>query len=143
MEMQLIMEVAATLLALVGMASDHGFSEMKRESEGVFDKGKSVYWLTVLGNVVTWQLCFMGTAGMVFLTSSITSGICMTALLAINVIGGVVFFKDRFDGIKAISTGLCIWGFCSYVYGLYVNLKKKKREEECNGDEEEAEMINI
>ena len=44
MEMQLIMEVAATLLALVGMASDHGFSEMKRESEGVFDKGKSVYW---------------------------------------------------------------------------------------------------
>ncbi|XP_028799273.1 probable purine permease 4 [Neltuma alba] len=140
MEMQLIMEIAATVLAVVGMASDGGFSEMKAESEGVFDKGRGVYWATVAANVVTWQLCFMGTAGMVFLTSSITGGVCMTALLAMNVVGGVAVFKDRFDGVKAISTALCMWGFCSYVYGLYINMKKQQKHNEKAG---ETQMINM
>ncbi|KAG5006056.1 hypothetical protein AAZX31_09G046500 [Glycine max] len=119
MEMQVIMEGAATALAIVGMTWDGGFSEMKVESQMVFDKGSRVYWVTVMGNVVTWQLCFMGTAGMVFLTSSLTGGICMTFLLSMNVLGGVVFFRDAFGGVKAVSTFLCILGFCSYVYGIY------------------------
>ncbi|CAN0920166.1 Probable purine permease 4 [Linum grandiflorum] len=120
-EMQVVMEAAATAFAVVGMAaSGDGFKEMRRESAEVFDKGKVVYWITVIGNAVTWQFCFMGTAGMVYLTSSITGGICMTALLAINVVGGVVVYGEAFGGIKAVSTALCIWGFCSYVYGMYV-----------------------
>ncbi|XP_020232558.1 probable purine permease 4 [Cajanus cajan] len=119
MEMQVIMEAAATALATVGMACEGGFSKMKEESQTVFDKGSKVYWVTVMGNVVTWQLCFMGTAGMVFLTCSLTGGICMTALLSMNVLGGVVVFGDNFGGFKAVSTLLCIWGFCSYVYGIY------------------------
>lgn len=139
MEMQLVMEIAATALACVGMASDGGYSEMKRESERVFDKGPTVYWLTVLGNVVTWQLCFMGTAGMVFLTSSITGGICMTAILAMNVIGGVVVYGDPFNGVKAVSTVLCAWGFCSYVYGMYVKIKKKNK---TNQEKEEEKNNN-
>ena len=36
-----------------------------------------------------------------------------------NVLGGVVFFRDAFGGVKAVSTFLCILGFCSYVYGIY------------------------
>jgi len=126
MEMQLIMEVAATVLATVGMACDGGFSDMKEEAEKVFDKGSTVYWLTILSTVVTWQCCFMGTAGMVFLTSSLTGGICSTALLSINVLGGVVAYKDAFGGFKAVSTVLCIWGFCSYVFGMYIKMKRKK-----------------
>jgi len=126
MEMQLIMEIAATVLATVGMACDGGFSDMKEEAEKVFDKGSTVYWLTILSTVVTWQCCFMGTAGMVFLTSSLTGGICSTALLSINVLGGVVAYKDAFGGFKAVSTVLCIWGFCSYVFGMYIKMKKKK-----------------
>jgi len=126
MEMQLIMEIAATVLATVGMAWDGGFKEMKRESEEVFDKGSRVYWVTVMANVVTWQFCFMGTAGMVFLTSSLTGGICMTALLSMNVLGGVVVYRDAFGGLKAVSTVLCMWGFCSYVYGMYVKMLEEK-----------------
>ncbi|MED6220957.1 hypothetical protein PIB30_049785 [Stylosanthes scabra] len=80
MEMQFIMEVAATLLASIGMASDCGFSQMK-----------------------------------------LTGGICMTVLLSMNVLGGVIVFRDSFDGVKAVSTAICMWGFCSYVYGLYSN----------------------
>ncbi|KAK4259887.1 hypothetical protein QN277_006175 [Acacia crassicarpa] len=143
MEMQLIMEIAATVLAMVGMASDGGFSEMRRESEEVFDKGKGLYWGTVMANLVTWQMCFMGTAGMVFLTSSITGGICMTALLAMNVVGGVVVFKERLDGVKAMSTALCMWGFCSYVYGLYINMKKKQQRDQEEEEAEETEMSNM
>ncbi|KAI4332105.1 hypothetical protein L6164_017041 [Bauhinia variegata] len=128
MEMQLIMEIGATALATVGMFCDGGFSDMKTESQGVFDKGSAIYWMTVMGNVVTWQFCFMGTAGMVFLTSSLTGGICMTALLTMNVLGGVVVFGDQFGGIKAVSTTLCTWGFFSYLYGMYVKMKKHKEE---------------
>ncbi|KAK7354790.1 hypothetical protein VNO80_20281 [Phaseolus coccineus] len=126
MEMQLIMEIAATVLATVGMACDQGFSDMKKEAERGFDKGTTVYWLTILSTVVTWQCCFMGTAGMVFLTSSLTGGICSTALLSINVLGGVAVYKDPIGGFKAVSTVLCIWGFCSYVFGMYIKMKRKK-----------------
>ncbi|OAY26598.1 probable purine permease 4 [Manihot esculenta] len=126
MEMQLVMEIAATALATAGMATDGGFREMKRESIYEFDKGEKWYWVTVMGNVVTWQMCFMGTAGMVFLTSSLTGGICMTALLGMNVVGGVLVYGDQFGGVKVVSTLLCGWGFCSYVYGMYLKMKDQK-----------------
>ncbi|KAJ1407618.1 Purine nucleobase transmembrane transport [Sesbania bispinosa] len=142
MEMQLVMEIAATALATIGMSSAGGFSEMQRESQRDFDKGSTVYWVTVIANIVTWQLCFMGGAGMVFLTSSLTGGICTTALVSMNVLGGVVIFKDAFDGIKVVSTVLCIWGFCSYVYGLYVKKGKQKAQMK-NKNELSTEMINI
>ncbi|KAM3694155.1 hypothetical protein ACB098_07G036000 [Castanea mollissima] len=128
MEMQLLMQVVATTLAGIGMAFDGGFSEMMKESRELFDMGPTWYWVTVFSNVITWQLCFMGTAGMVFLTSSLTGGICMTALLAINVLGGVLVYKDEFGGVKVVSTALCCWGFCSYVYGLYVKMQEEEKE---------------
>lgn len=145
MEMQLVMEIAATALATVGMASDGGYPEMKREAQTVYDKGPVVYCLTIIGNVVTWQLCFMGTAGMVFLTSSLTGGISMTAILAMNVIAGVVVYGDSFGGVKAVSTVLCAWGFCSYVYGMYVKLKLQEKEkfEEAEKVETQKEMVQI
>ncbi|XP_002533991.2 probable purine permease 4 [Ricinus communis] len=129
-EMQMVMEIAATALATIGMASDGGFSEMKRESQVVFDRGEKWYWITVFGNIITWQLCFMGTAGMVFLTSSLTGGICMTALLAMNVLGGVLVYGEEFGGVKVVSTLLCGWGFCSYVYGMHLKMKDDQKEKE-------------
>lgn len=142
MEMQLVMEIAATALATIGMASDGGFSEMKRESQVVFDKGSKVYWITVFANVITWQLCFLGTAGMVFLTSSLTGGICMTALMAMNVLGGVLVYGDEFGGVKVVSTVLCGWGFCSYVYGMHLKMKAEKEKEREKGKESEEENKN-
>ncbi|XP_027089621.1 probable purine permease 4 [Coffea eugenioides] len=126
MEMQMIMEIAATALATIGMAADGGFSEMKNESFKVFDLGPRAYWLTVSFNIVTWQLCFMGTAGMVFLTTSLTGGICMTALLSMNVLGGVLVYRDQFSGMKAVSTLMCVWAFSSYVYGMYMKMEEEK-----------------
>ncbi|KAK4482966.1 hypothetical protein RD792_010140 [Penstemon davidsonii] len=127
-EMQLVMEIAATVFASVGMAVDHGFTDLKVESTSVFDKGPVAYWLTIVANLVTWQFCFMGTAAMVFLTTSLTGGICSTALMAINVVGGVVVYGDEFGGVKVVSTVLCVWGFCSYLYGMYMKNKKLEKE---------------
>ncbi|XP_047313587.1 probable purine permease 4, partial [Impatiens glandulifera] len=132
MEMQVVMEAAATALAVVGMAVDKGggFKEMVNESRNVFDMGPCVYWWTIAGNVVMWQACFMGTAGMVFLTTSLTGGICTTSLMMFNIAAGVVVYGDPFNGLKAVSTLLCCWGFSSYLYGMYVlNLKKEEEEE--------------
>ncbi|XP_030467487.1 probable purine permease 4 [Syzygium oleosum] len=125
-EMQLVMEIAATALATVGMVADGGFAEMKREGERVFDRGARVYCATVAMTVVCWQMCFMGTAGMVFMTSSLTGGVCMTALLALNVLAGVVVYQDDFGGVKIVSTVLCMWGFCSYVYGMHMMNTKRQ-----------------
>ncbi|XP_073307245.1 probable purine permease 4 [Primulina huaijiensis] len=125
LEMQLVMELAATVLATVGMGASHGgFSVMKVESTMVFDKGSTAYWLTIASSLIAWQLCFVGTAGMVFLTTSLTGGICMTALLGANIMGGVIVYGDKFGGMKAVSTVLCVWGFCSYLYGMYVKNHK-------------------
>ncbi|XP_023739752.1 probable purine permease 4 [Lactuca sativa] len=128
MEMQFVMEATATAVATLVMALAGGFKEMRHESVAVFDLGPTKYWVTVGFNVVTWQLSFMGVAGMVFLTTSLTGGICMTALMAMNVIGGVVVYGDDFKGQKVVSTMLCLWGFCSYVYGMYLRMTQDTKE---------------
>ncbi|KAG4949224.1 hypothetical protein AAZX31_15G147500 [Glycine max] len=126
MEMQIIMEIAATALVTGGMVYKGGFSEMREEAERVFDKGSTFYWLTVVSSVVTWQCCYMGTAGLVFLTSSVTGGVSANALLSLNVLAGWFVYHDAFNGFKIVATVLCIWGFCSYVYCMYF----KRRQEE-------------
>ncbi|GMH01392.1 hypothetical protein Nepgr_003231 [Nepenthes gracilis] len=141
MEMQLLMEMAATVLATIGMAVDGGLSEMKRESTSRFDLGPSWYCLTLLFNIVSWQMCFMGTAGMVFLTTSLTGGVCMTALMAMNVLGGVFVYKDNFGGEKAVSTVLCGWGFCSYVYGMYDKMKRDEEKVEISHGMEMTQIV--
>ncbi|KAI3747253.1 hypothetical protein L6452_09706 [Arctium lappa] len=140
MEMQFLMELTATALATVGMAVAGGFKEMRHESDAVFDLGPTRYWLTVGFNVVTWQLSFMGAAGMVFLTTSLTGGICMTALMAMNVLGGVVVYGDDFKGPKVVSTVLCLWGFCSYVYGMYVKMKNDNNGGDREDDDEKQQQ---
>ena len=114
MEMQIIMEIAAKALVTGGMVYKGGFSEMREEAERVFDKGSTFYWLTVVSSVVTWQCCYMGTAGLVFLTSSVTGGVSANALLSLNVLAGWFVYHDAFNGFKIVATVLCIWGFCSY-----------------------------
>ncbi|XP_015055445.2 probable purine permease 4 [Solanum pennellii] len=142
MEMQMVMELTSTVFAMLGMIIDGGFTEMINESKHVFDLGEKAYWITVMLNVVTWQFCFMGTAGMVFITSSLTGGVCMTALMAVNVLAGVIVYGDNFGLIKIISTILCVWGFGSYLYGLYKKEKeKKKKKEDSSTDNDDQHSV--
>ncbi|KAK9114696.1 hypothetical protein Syun_021493 [Stephania yunnanensis] len=75
LEAQMVMQAASTVFATVGMVADGGFVKMREETR-VFDLGPTVYQLSLGFNIVTWQMCFLGTAGLVFLTTSLTGGIC-------------------------------------------------------------------
>ncbi|GJM89703.1 hypothetical protein PR202_ga05915 [Eleusine coracana subsp. coracana] len=85
-----------------------------------------LYWAVVAALVLTWQACFMGTAGVIYLTSSLHSGVCMAAVLVANVVGGVLVFGDPFGAEKGIAAALCVWGLASYLYGEFT---KKKDED--------------
>ncbi|KAL4204923.1 hypothetical protein AMTRI_Chr01g112110 [Amborella trichopoda] len=124
MEMQLVMSISATLFATIGMVGDGAFREMREEANGKFELGRLSYILTVVGGVISWQFCFMATTGLIFLTTSLMCGICMSALLPLIMVAGAVIFKDDFSGEKWISTVLCMWGFFSYLYG-----ERKKNQE--------------
>ncbi|KAF8676309.1 hypothetical protein HU200_047186 [Digitaria exilis] len=123
-EVQVVMQAAATALAVAGLAAAGGWSEELAR----WDLSQASYWAVLASLVVTWQACFMGTAGMVYLTSSLHSGVCMTAVLTANVIGGVVVFRDPFGSEKAVATVLCVWGFSSYLYGEYTTRQKQAQE---------------
>ncbi|KQK09194.1 probable purine permease 4 [Brachypodium distachyon] len=122
-EVQVVMQAAATALAVAGMVVAGGW----REERARWDRSAAAYWALVAALVATWQACFMGTAGMVYLTSSLHSGVCMTAVLTLNVVGGVVVFRDAFGAEKAVATVLCVWGFSSYLYGEYSTQQQRQR----------------
>ncbi|XLU98150.1 hypothetical protein S245_012490 [Arachis hypogaea] len=78
------------------------------------------------------------------MTSSLTGGICTTALVSMNVVGGVLVFRDSFNAVKAVSTAICIWGFCSYLYGLYTkNSHHHNHSSSSIEKDKENEMIPI
>ncbi|KAG2270035.1 hypothetical protein Bca52824_064590 [Brassica carinata] len=133
MEMQLVMEFSATVFATIGMAFG-GFKEMVRKRTKFSLKDRTVYWtVAILANVATWQLCF-ATPWMVYLTpvsprylhGGVTSYECDWRCGDVRRCSG---------GVKIVSTVLCVWGFSSYVYGIYVKMKKDEEKEE----EEEEE----
>ncbi|KAF8784017.1 hypothetical protein HU200_000025 [Digitaria exilis] len=124
-EVQVVMQAMASVVAAVGLAAWKGST--------------ALYWVVVATLVLTWQACFMGTAGVIYLTSSLHSGVCMAAVLTANVIGGVVVFGDSFGAEKAVATALCVWGLASYLYGEY---GKKKKEDEASASATEEESIH-
>ena len=120
-EVQVAMQAMATAVAAVGLAAAGG----ARDDVARWKGSAALYWVVVLTLVLTWQACFMGTAGVIYLTSSLHSGVCMAAVLTANVLGGVVVFGDPFGAEKGIATALCAWGLASYLYGEYTKMKKE------------------
>ncbi|KAK3138046.1 hypothetical protein QOZ80_5AG0363760 [Eleusine coracana subsp. coracana] len=121
-EVQAVMQAAASVVAGVGLAATGGpGGDVAR-----FRGHAGLYWAVVAALVLTWQACFMGTAGVIYLTSSLHSGVCMAAVLVANVVGGVLVFGDPFGAEKGIAAALCVWGLASYLYGEFT---KKKDED--------------
>ncbi|KAJ1264020.1 hypothetical protein BS78_09G230900 [Paspalum vaginatum] len=135
-EVQAVMQAMASLVAAIGLAAKGGLDGDVARWRG----SPALYWAVVLTLVLTWQACFMGTAGVIYLTSSLHSGVCMTAVLTANVLGGVVVFGDAFGAEKAIATALCAWGLASYLYGEYT---KKKKEADAGADPSAADTGSV
>ncbi|KAK3010298.1 hypothetical protein RJ639_010803, partial [Escallonia herrerae] len=120
-EMQCVMEGATTALAFVGMAWDGGFSEIRNESSRVFGLGPRAYWLTV--------------------------GYSFWARLD-DLLHDVVDKRDLHDGADGHEcVRLRPSGFCSYVYGIYVNQKKRNKKERAKckivNDTQQLQLMEI
>ncbi|KAF8716246.1 hypothetical protein HU200_026529 [Digitaria exilis] len=134
-EVQVVMQAMASVVAAIGLAAVGGPGDDVARWKG----STALYWVVVATLVLTWQACFMGTAGVIYLTSSLHSGVCMAAVLTANVIGGVVVFGDSFSAEKAVATALCVWGLASYLYGEY---GKKKKEDEASASAAEDDSVH-
>lgn len=54
----------------------------------------------------------------------------MTALMSVNILGGVMMFEDNFGWNNVILTLLCLWGFSSYLFGMYMKMKEEEKKYE-------------
>lgn len=126
MEVQVGIEVVASVFSLIGMWVAGDFQAVKGEAMG-FHLGTGAYINTLFWSAVGWQLYLAGGAGMIFLASSLLSCSFMTAMIPVIPLLAVLFFHDTFSAVKAIAMVLSIWGFISYLYGGYLDNKEAKR----------------
>ncbi|XP_031504729.1 purine permease 3-like [Nymphaea colorata] len=130
LETQIVIFATASVFSCLGLAINGDFGRIKAEAEG-FDVGEVKYVLCLVFGAISWQMAFVGTAGLVFLTSSLMSGICTTALIPAGVLSPLVFFHEGFSAGKGFAIVLSIWAFASYLFGEYKQKKDnpKNREE--------------
>lgn len=125
LEAQTAISVVATVISMVGMWIDKDYTAIHEEAAR-FNLGSGAYSLTLVGSAVGWQLFFLGSAGIIFLTSSLMSCVFFTATLPVVPILAVIFFDDKFSALKGIAMLLSMWGFISYIYGGYVASRAPK-----------------
>ena len=99
-----------------------------------YSEGKVSYLMTLVWTAATWQISSVGMLGLVFEVSSLFSNVISTVALPVVPILGVVFFRDRMDGVKAMALILAVWGSVSYVYQHYLD-DSKKNGKTSEGDE--------
>ncbi|CAH8331479.1 unnamed protein product [Eruca vesicaria subsp. sativa] len=124
LEVQMVMCLSATCFCLVGMLADGGFKVIEKEAGEFKLGGSTYYYVVVVFTAIIWQGFFLGTIGMIFCTSSLVSGIVISALLPLTEILAVLFYREKFQVEKGISLFLSLWGFLSYFYG---QIKSEKR----------------
>ncbi|XP_051134828.1 purine permease 3-like [Andrographis paniculata] len=147
MEIQLVMCFFATLFCTFGMIVNGDFQAIGKEAKE-FEMGETKYYLVAVGNCLLWQCFFLGVNGVIFYSSSLLSGIIMSALLPATEILAVVFFHERFQPEKGISLFLSLWGFISYFYGEFRSEAKKKQHliktcTNCKNIDDDDDDINV
>ncbi|KAK9138247.1 hypothetical protein Sjap_008841 [Stephania japonica] len=125
LQFQFVSAVSATVFSLIGMLINKDFSAMPREANK-YELGPAKYYLVLLACAIVWQLLFLGNMGLIFCSSSLTSGVANSTLLPMTEIAAVIAYHEKFNGEKGISLALCIWGFASYFYGSYRTSKKQQ-----------------
>ncbi|MCD9558637.1 hypothetical protein HAX54_016088 [Datura stramonium] len=125
LEIQMVMSFAATAFCTVGMIANKDFQVISREANQ-FNLGEARYYTVVIWTAIIWQCFFVGAVGVIYLSSSLMSGVIISALLPITEVLGVIFFTEKFSGEKGIALFLSLWGFVSYFYGEFKKTKKLK-----------------
>ncbi|CAN1302888.1 Purine permease 1 [Linum perenne] len=103
LEMQMVISFFATSFNVVGMI------EMPREAAKFELGGKVGYCLVLVAVALVWQCFFLGAVGVVSCGSSLLSA--------------VFIYNEQFGPQKAVALVLSLWGFVSYFYGEYKQMK--------------------
>ncbi|XP_060169973.1 purine permease 3-like [Lycium barbarum] len=125
LEIQMVMCFAATAFCTVGMIANKDFQEISREAKQ-FNLGEARYYIVVVWSAMIWQCFFVGAVGVIYLSSSLMSGVIISVLLPVTEVLGVIFFNEKFSSEKGLSLFLSLWGFVSYFYGEFKQTKKQK-----------------
>ncbi|GLJ48039.1 hypothetical protein SUGI_1014390 [Cryptomeria japonica] len=123
MEMQLIMSFSATVLCTIGMVVNKDFETVASEARAS-DIGEAKFYIALVWNAISWQLFFIGVFGVIFLTSSLLSGIIKTMFIPVTQVLAVIIYHENFSGKKGIALVLALWDFASYLYGEYLKSKQ-------------------
>ncbi|GLJ48040.1 hypothetical protein SUGI_1014400 [Cryptomeria japonica] len=115
MEMQLIMSFTATVFCTIGMV----VSEARAS-----DIGEAKFYIGLAWNAISWQIFFIGVYGVIFLTSSLLSGVLKTVFIPVTQVLPVIIYHENFSGEKGLALVLALWGFASYLYGEYLKSKQ-------------------
>ncbi|KAL8096371.1 purine permease 1-like [Apium graveolens] len=116
MEIQLYINLFATLFSTVGMFINNDFKVIPREARN-FDLGVTKYYTILMCTAMISQLFAIGLGGIIFCGSSLLSGIIIAVLLPVTEVLAIILYKEKFQAEKAVALVLSLWGFVSFFYG--------------------------
>ncbi|KAJ4909278.1 putative purine permease 14 [Raphanus sativus] len=124
LELLIFSSLFATFAAVFISDENH---DLKREMDG-FSKGNSVYVMTIIGQVVSWQIYWVGVVGLVlFVDSIVTSNVesvgPVVYAYSIVMVLKIMFCnyeEDEFDGFLGAALGL---SFISIVTCFYKHIR--------------------
>ncbi|KAK1367049.1 putative purine permease [Heracleum sosnowskyi] len=116
MEIQLYINLFATLFGTVGMLINNDFKAISREARN-FDLGETKYYIVLVCTGMLSQFFAIGLGGIIFCASSLLSGIIIAVLLPVTEVLAIILYKEKFQAEKAVALVLSLWGFVSFFYG--------------------------
>ncbi|GLJ48038.1 hypothetical protein SUGI_1014380 [Cryptomeria japonica] len=123
MEMQLIMSFTATVICTIGMVVNKDFENVESEVRAS-DIGEVKFYIGLVWIAISWQIFLIGVFGVIFLTSSLLSGILKTVFIPVTQVLAVIIYHENFSGEKGLALAMALWGFASYFYGEYLKSKQ-------------------
>ncbi|KAI3877094.1 hypothetical protein MKX03_027620 [Papaver bracteatum] len=133
LQFQITLGLFGTCLNVIGMLINKDFQAIPREAEN-FELGKGKYYMIICLTALTWQLSGIGLVGLILYRNALFNGIYVSVLVPFTEVAAVIFYHERFTGLKGMALALCLWGFSSYFYGEYKMMNKV-------GDNETHEKI--
>ncbi|OMO74648.1 hypothetical protein CCACVL1_16557 [Corchorus capsularis] len=131
-EMQIYTSLVSTFVCIVGLFASSEWKTLGSEMETfklTFKNGELLYVLSLVGSALGWQICTVGVVGLIYLVSSLFSNVVSMLCVPFVPVVGVLFYKEKMDGIKIVAMLLTIWGFASYLYQQYLDDSKAEKEE--------------
>lgn len=128
MEIQLVLSFSATAMCTIGMLASGDYKEYAREAQE-YKLGNAMYYVVLICSAIIWQFFYLGAAGVIYYGSSLLSGIIISVALPITETAAIFFYHEKFQVEKGVSLVLSLWGFSSYFYGEFKEIKKLKKRE--------------